>query len=105
MNEPVWYNRQTREAWIEAMQMIDDAPGFAESWLDMCGREDAVELLAAQLFKDQKSWASRWDDPFLISLIVAGLRHVNWKQVARQLLSRAPVKEEATEEGGEAECC
>jgi hypothetical protein len=86
--ESRWRNRQTREFYIDLLDSVDDPLGFAQGWSDV-GCASARLLLAERLEKDAMHWARMCFDEPERSLIRAGLRAVDYHQVADRILERA----------------
>jgi hypothetical protein len=101
-----WRNLQTREAYIDLVESVDDPLGFAKQWCDI-GNGDAHELLAAQLARDAQVWARECPGPgvFERSLMRAGLARVDWKQVAERIIERARPMQVAQADDDEETCC
>ncbi len=98
-------NEQTRGVFLYTIQDWHDPLKIAREWMDMAAghAETAVHLLAKQLRKDLREVylgpTRKMDDEVMEAFIVAGLRQVNWKEVAERLLERCDKVEKACDDG------
>jgi hypothetical protein len=98
-----WANPQTKAVFFDVLLEWQDPAGMAASWSDM-SNGDAVEQLARQLFKDLRAEYGNIDGSEFIKVCCrAGLRHVDFEQVAERLLCYAPRPAEDKADAGDAE--
>jgi hypothetical protein len=88
-----WTNAITREAYFEILTEWEDPAAIAGEWMEMSG-PDAVDQLARQLRKDLRQEYDQVDEDFMRACCHAGIRQVDFHQVAQRLLCYAPRTEE-----------